>query len=115
MYASQKRYRESYRVVLHGEIALNEIRRLTENLYNPNEFMVGFCCMLLELLTGYFGNYSDLVKVLVTEVQHSIYKNCSGTDPKRYLERTPYFARVKIEQKEILNQKRLRYEQTVLR
>ena len=48
-----------------------------------------------------FGPYANLVTVLVAEVQQSIYQNHIGEDVFRFFARTPYFARVQIEQVEL--------------
>ena len=64
-------------------------------------------------MVPYFGEYAELVHVLVLEIHRSIYKNCDGTHPHRFLERTPYFARVKIEKNAVLQIQAERYSRYI--
>ncbi|RHY44177.1 hypothetical protein DYB34_011336, partial [Aphanomyces astaci] len=106
-------------ITVHADIGFSEINRLTGQLDRPHDIMTAFCCTLLgtsrrytlcttkykhyyvtERLVPYFGQYQDLLKILSSEVQRSIYINATVCDQPRVLFNAPtYFSAVKDVQK----------------
>ncbi|DBA04784.1 TPA: hypothetical protein N0F65_004421 [Lagenidium giganteum] len=83
-------------IVVHAEVGLREVARLTKKLPVPNEFVGAFTMKIMDSLTPHFGPYTALVRMLTGAVRQSIYCNPSdGTAP------LPYFALVKAQRKVI--------------
>ncbi len=59
--------------VLLSEVKLREVLRTTRGSGLPSALRTAVCCELLDDLSGVFGRYRDLLRVLSRELQRSIY------------------------------------------